>query len=98
MLSDYLRAENADGSSGAGLWHSSSVGAVFSTGHNSDSSQAQFGGGACYFGDDELVEPMEGEGSMAVASNLLSGGMAICVLDEPYSDNDKDLFSSSEGG
>ena len=57
-----LHEENDAGSSVAGLWHSSSVGAVCPTGHNSDSSQARFDGGAHYFGDVELVEPLEGVG------------------------------------
>ena len=42
-LEDYLSRENAV-KSVADVWHSSSICAVFPTGHNSDSSQARFGG------------------------------------------------------
>ena len=59
LLFEYLPKENA-GSSIAGLWRSSSVGAVCPTGHNSNSSQARFDGGEHYFGDVEFPAAPEG--------------------------------------
>ena len=97
-LSDYLHAENAAGPSEAGMRHSSSVGDVCPTGHNSDSSQVQFDGGARYFGDVELAESIDEEESATAVPNLLPCGMEIYVLDKPSLDDDEDLFSSSEVG
>ena len=57
-LSNYLYAENAANPSEARLWHSSSVGTIHPTDHNSKSSQAWFDGGAHYFGDAEVVNPI----------------------------------------
>ena len=71
----------------------SSVGAICPTDHNSNSSQMWFDGGDRYFGDVGVPEPMEEEGSAALAPNLLPHGIEIYVVDEPSSDDDKDLFS-----
>ena len=92
-----MQGENAAGPSEAGLWHSSSVGAVGLTCHNSDSAQARFDGGACYFGDTGLAVPMEEE-SAAMAPNLSPRGIDIYVVDKPSSNDEKDLSSSSDAG
>ena len=53
---------------------------------------------AGYFGDVGLTEPMEEGVSAAVAPNLSPHGMEIYVVDKSSTDNDEDLFSSSETG
>ena len=45
-----------------------------------------------------MAEPIEEEGYATTALNLLPRGMEIYVVDEPYSDDDEDLFSGSEAG
>ena len=53
---------------------------------------------AGYFSDVGLTEPMEEGVSAAVAPNLSPHGMEIYVVDKSSTDNDEDLFSSSETG
>ena len=78
------------------MGNSSSVGVIQSTGHNSNSSQARFDGGARYFGDVTVAEPIE-EGYAAASANLLPCGM-IYVLDNTSANDDEDLFSNSGAG
>ena len=68
------------------MWHSSSVGIVCPTGHNSNSCQTRFDYGACYFSD------------VDAAPNLPPHGIEIHVVDETFSDDDEDLFSRSDVG
>ena len=67
------------------MWYSSSAGTLCPSGHNSDSSQVWFDVGDRYFGDIELAEPIEEEGSAAVVPNLSPHGMEVYVVDEPSS-------------
>ena len=73
-------------------------GAVCPTGYNSNSSQAQFDGGTHYFGDVELVEPLEEGRTVTMAPSLSPREVEIYVLDEPYPIDAEDLFSSFEFG
>ena len=95
-----MRTENAAGPSGAGMWYSSSAGTLCPSGHNSDSSQVWFDVGDRYFGDIELAEPIEEEGSAAVVPNLSPHGMEVYVVDEPSSavlDASMDILISDFG-
>ena len=90
-LTGYLRADNDTGSIGASLWHSSSVGAIRPTGHNSNYSQVQFDGGAYCFSGVELAAPLEEDGSTAVVPSSSPHGTEIYEVDKPYPIDDQQL-------
>ena len=93
QLDEYHSQKNT-GKSVTSLWHASSVGAVCPTGHNSDTSQARFGGGEHYFGDVELSVPPEGRDARALSPSLDPHGMEVYILDEATSDDSEVLFLS----
>ena len=78
LLADYLHVENDAGYSDTGVWHSSPIGTVCLTRHNSsNSSQVQFDGAARSFGYVELAN-LGGRwicGSGAVLISLWNGNL-----------------------
>ena len=82
------------GKSVAGLWHSSSVCAVYRIGHNSNTSQAGFDGGEYYFGGVELSARPEERETRVLSLSLDPRGMEVYILDEATSDDNKELSPS----
>ena len=95
-LDDYLLGRDA-GRSVTGMWHSSSVCVVRPTGHNSDSSQAQFDGGEYLFGYVELPSPSTVHIDGAFSLSLDPRGFEDYAADEPFFDDSGELFLSSSG-
>ena len=97
-LIEYLYAENVSGHSEADQCHASSTGAICPSGHNTDSSETRFAGGAQYWWDVGSTEGRVEGGPAVTPPNLSPLGLELYVFGEEYSNDDDDLFSSSEEG